>query len=241
MRSGSYLLSAIVSTFLIACGGGGDSSPATVAPIAGVTTITPAVADMSDCYRINLGNSLRATVTPSVDSAQFVGANTAANRTIYYNYATYDRTYANATFGGAAVTARSEVGTGTVPSLSSFTPSPYKVETFFNVTATTFTNQGSLSYDSTGTVANIATNTGDIQNLTLLPGQSQTYSSTTTNSNFTPTTAVRTVTYTFVGREDVVTAAGMTCPQDQLRIDSESGDAIVLDCEVDALCAACCT
>ena len=186
---------------LAACGGGGGSAP--------INNPAP-VADMSACFQINNANSANQISVPGRATSAILPTATAGTSTVYFSTSTYAltfRTDAVASSTSTVTVARSK-GTSTYAGLSA---AAFDSDVVYKITPQSRTINATRSYDAAGTITNVSTAGGNIIDLTVVPGQSQTVTSTRSNSNanFTPQASRTVQTVNFVGREDVQTTAGL--------------------------------
>lgn len=194
---------------LVACGGGGgggsDPAPSGV-PINNL----PLVADMSACFQINNANSANQINIPGLATALTLSTAAAVTSTVYFSTTTFAVTFLTEAVANSAssVTVARSKGVSTFAGLSS---SAFNSDTLYSITPQSRTINASRSYDAAGTVTNVSTASGNIINLTVVPSQSQTVTSTRNNSapNVTPQASRTVQTVNFVAREDVQTTAGL--------------------------------
>ena len=188
---------------LAACGGGGGGEPAPV-----VNQIP--VADMSACFQIDIRNSANQINVPGRATAVVAATAAVGTSTVYFSTSTFALTHRSENLAGATTPATVVRNKG----LATYVGIPSAVfdnETFQTITPQSRTVNFGRNYDASGVVINQATWNGNVFDLTVVPGQSQTVTRTRNNSNvnFAPL-AIRTVqTVNFVSREDVQTTAGL--------------------------------
>ncbi len=203
MRYYSHMLMALAASFaLVACGGGGGGS--------GPVNNPAPVADMSACFQINNANSANQINVPGRATSATLPTVAVGTGTVYFSTSTYVLTYRTEAVASSAstVTVARNKGMSTYAGLPA---AAFDSDTVYTITPQGRTINASRSYDATGTITNVSTSGGNTIDLTVVPGQSQTVTSTRSNSNANSTPqASRTVqTVNFVGREDVQTTAGL--------------------------------